>query len=255
MTTMKTMMFLAGVGLALGVSAAQAQTSSSMTSTSTGTTRTHFIVPGGGYGAGYGSVYGEDPATTPIQGWAYGYARLIDSSGKGLVNAADAAVQLSEARRREMENWKQSIEISLEVQKIVSDARAAARGRPLTPAEYVRLSQMGRPRRLTPSQLNLLTGELAWPIVLDDSPFASYRQVLDQIFVQRTEHGRLGYAEYSKGEQTAQAMIEMLRARIHDFTPGDYMAARRFLESVAYELRLPTSEGDEMRTADIRPLR
>jgi hypothetical protein len=254
---MKTMMFLAGVGLALGVSAAQAQMSgsgASGSSSSTGTTKTHTFARGGG---GYdSSIYSYgDHATTPVQGYAYGYAKLIESSGKGLVDAADATLKLSDARRREMDNWKHAIETSLEVQKINSDARVAARGRPLTPAEMVRLAQMGKPRRLTPSQLNLLTGELAWPVVLDDSLFAQYRQVLDQVFAQRTEGGRLGYDAYTRGEQTAQAMLEVLRGRISDMAPADYMAARRFLESVACELRLPTIEGDEMRTADIRPLR
>jgi hypothetical protein len=101
---------------------------------------------------------------------AYGYAKLIESTGEAVKNGADAALTLSEVRRREMENCKKSLETWLEVEKINRAARAAARGRPLTPA--------------------------------------------------------------------------------------DYMAARRFLESVAYELRMPATEGEEMRTAAIiRPLR
>jgi hypothetical protein len=209
-----------------------------------------------GYGDGdYGDGYGEQ-ATTPLQGMAYGYAKLIESSGEAVKNGADAALTLSEVRRREMENWKKSLETWLEVEKINRDARAAARGRPLTPADYVRLSQMGKPRRLTPSQLNLLTGELAWPVVLEGALFEAYRQALDGLFAERSEHGRLSAEEYAQAQQTAQAMVDLLRQRIGALAPADYMAARRFLESVAYELRMPASEGEEMRTAAIiQPLR
>ena len=51
-------------------------------------------------------------------------------------------------------------------------------------------------------------------------------------------------------------MGDLLKDRIAFMAPADYMAARRFLESVTYELRLPATEGEEMRTAAIvRPAR
>jgi hypothetical protein len=253
---MKTMILFAGVGLVLGTSAAQAQTSTmAMHGTSSQTKTHHAFFPGMGYGDGYYGGYGEQ-ATNPVQGIAYGYAKLIESAGDGLKNGADAALTLSEVRRREMDNWKKSLETWLEVEKINQDARAAARGRPLTPADYIRMAQMGKPRRLTPSQLNLLTGELAWPVVLEGTLFESYRQALDGLFAERSEHGRLSGEEYAQAQQTAQAMGDLLRQRIGALAPADYMAARRFLESVAYELRMPATEGEEMRTAAIiRPLR
>ncbi|MGA2069008.1 MAG: hypothetical protein ABSG86_28900 [Thermoguttaceae bacterium] len=254
---------VAGVGLALGASTVQAQTSTSTSHTSHGSMSTagthHFhFRPGFGSGMYGGGDYGSyfDPATNPLQGIAYGYARLLQSSGEGAKAGAEAALTLSEVQNREMDNWKKALETTLAVEKINRDARIAARGRPLTPADYVRLAQMGKPRRLTPSQLNLMTGELAWPVVLESTAFESYRQVLDGLFAERTEHGRLGAEEYAQAQETAQAMTDLLRQRIAALAPADYMAARRFLESVAYELRMPTTEGEEMRTAALlRPLR
>jgi hypothetical protein len=282
-TAMKKMILLfAGVGLALGASEAQAQRSRTSTTTSKSTTTT--TVKGGttsttnnasttssamathgtganrfGFGDGWGGgtyaagTYGEDPATTPIQGIAYGTARFLRAMGLAAKDGADAAMRLSEVRRYEMDNWKKSLETWLEVEKINRDARIAARGRPLTQADYLRMSQMGKPRRLSPSQLNLMTGELAWPVVLESTAFDSYRESLDKLFAERSEHGRLSGDNYAKAQQTAQAMTGALREQVNTLAPVDYMAARRFLESVAYELRMPATEGEEMRTAALLP--
>ena len=195
---MRSIMLLAGVWLALGESAAQAQTSSAMAMHGTSTTRMHrdrFFPGMGGYG---GDVYGGygDVATTPLQGIAYGYAKVIDATGKAAKNDAEAAKNSPRStvttwrigRGGSRPGWRSSRSI----------ARPAPRtGRPLTPADYVRMAQVGKPRRLTPSQLNLLTGELAWPIVLESRSFAAYRRAMDGLFAERSEHGRLNAEQYA----------------------------------------------------------
>ena len=237
-------MLAAGVGLALGVVTSQAQTG-----TSTALTTVPIIPYGGG---GYVASYGPDCATNPIQGFDYGRARVIEARGENAELSADAALKFSEARRRQVENWKKFVATSFEVRKIYHDARVAERGRPLTSADYIRMAQIGKPQRLSPSQLNRLTGELAWPAVLDDGPFASYRQVLDRLFAKRAERGRLGFHDTVRADRTAATMTEMLRERIAEVPVAEYMAARRFLESLAYESKLAAPEAETMRTAALR---
>jgi hypothetical protein len=252
MTPMKTTMIVAGVMLALGVSTVQAQTSAA---TTTVPMHHRFFGGFGGYSNVYAGTYGDAPATTPLQGFAYGYARMAEAAANADYTEANAAMKISEARVLAMENWKKAIETSFEIQKMNRDLRAAERGRPLGTADYLRLAQIGKPQRLTPSQFNPMTGELAWPIVLDDGPFASYRQALDRLFAERAEHGRLKFQDYARAEEMAHSMTDLLRDRIGDLAPADYMAARRFLESLAYELTLPATGGEEMRTAAFRPVR
>ena len=120
-------MLLAGVWLALGESAAQAQTSSAMAMHGTSTTRMHrdrFFPGMGGYG---GDVYGGygDVATTPLQGIAYGYAKVIDATGKAAKNDAEAAQKFAEVDRYDMENWKRGLQTWLAVEQINREARAA----------------------------------------------------------------------------------------------------------------------------------
>jgi hypothetical protein len=183
----------------------------------------------------------------------YGTARIIDAWGRNAKASGEGAVKFSEARRLQIENWKQFVATSFEIQKMYHDARAAERGRPLTSADYIRMAEMDKPHRLTPSQLNLLTGELAWPAVLDDGLFASYRQVLDRLFVDRAERGRLAFQDSLRAEQTAAAMTEMLRERVAQVPVAEYMAARRFLESLAYESKLAAPETTgSMSTAALR---
>ncbi len=241
------MMLITGVGLALGVAAAQAQTKT------TTMTTTPFRFFGGGYGGTYATSYGPDWATNPIQGLDYGRARVLDAWGQNAKSNAEAAVQYSDAQRRQIENWKEAVDTSFAIQKTYHDARVAARGRPLSSADYIHMAQVGKPQRLTPSQLNLLTGELAWPAVLEDDPFASYRQMLDHLFVERAERGRLAFRDAMRAEHTAVTMTGMLRERISEMPTAEYMAARHFLESLAYEstLTAPDTTGS-MSTAALR---
>jgi hypothetical protein len=194
----------------------------------------------------------EDRASVPGQGLDYGVARLLRGEGAYLRDASEAALNLTEVQRRGVENWKKTLETRYEMQQLHHQVLAAERGKPLTEADFHRMSQLGKPRRLTPSELETVTGQIDWPLVLQSEMFATYRDWLDQLFADRAYHGTFGLEQYLQAERSTHDMQELLRFHITDFEPMDYMKARRFLESLSFEAKFPTTATEPVSTVGQR---
>jgi hypothetical protein len=201
----------------------------------------------GQYGGYVGSAtqypygYGEEIATTPIQGIDYGVARIIRAEADWNLAASKAALNWTEVQRQEMQNYKDWTATYFEVRRMWREFRAAERGRQPTAADFVRYAQMGKPRRLTPSELDPISGQLGWPMLLRNADFAIYRMELDQVFADRAARGVIGGEQYLRANRLADSMLEALRRHIYEVPPGEYMLARRFLESVSYEVQVPAT--------------
>ena len=100
---------------------------------------------------------------------------------------------------------------------------------------------MGKPRRLSPSELDPITGQLAWPMLLQNNDFAIYRMELDQVFADRAARGVIASEQYLRANRLANSMLAALRQQIYEVPAGEYMVARRFLESVAFEVQVPAT--------------
>jgi hypothetical protein len=181
----------------------------------------------------------DDWATTPDQGLAYGLARVIQAEARYNADTAEAAINFSEARRREIDNFQKWTETYFEVRRLNREMRAAERGKRPTEADLFRYAQIGKPRRLTPSELDAITGEIAWPLLLRASDLTRERAALDQIFAQRAASGVIDADGYLAVYQLTTALHDQLRERIRDVPVYDYVHARRFLDSLAYEVHLP----------------
>ncbi|MGO8689920.1 MAG: hypothetical protein ACLQLG_09815 [Thermoguttaceae bacterium] len=198
----------------------------------------------GGMGAGWRTGYlpsYDDWATTPGQGLSYGLARVIQAEARYNADTAEAAINFSEAQRRQIENWQKWTETYFEVRRINREMRAAERGKPPTEADFIRYAQIGKPRRLTPSELDSITGDISWPLLLRAAELAKFRATLDRVFAQRAASGVIDGDAYLAVYQLTGAMRDELRQRIHEVPASDYVVARRFLDSLAYEARLPAT--------------
>jgi hypothetical protein len=194
------------------------------------------VINASNYGSDYG--YGGDRATTPIQGIDYGIARIIRDEGVYNLLTSQAALDLSEVQRREILNWRLWTETYFELRKLNHEARAAERGRHPTEADFIRYAQMGKPRRLTPSELDAVTGQLTWPVLLQTPEFAPFRGEVQRAFAQRAATGVMSGEESFRVRQVGEMMLGLLRQQIQDVPAVDFIAARRFVESLMFEARL-----------------
>lgn len=96
-----------------------------------------------------------------------------------------------------------------------------------TREDIIRYSKMSIPDRLAP-------GEIHWPGILLGDEFTDRRMWLECLFTEREVPGGNGTICYEV-QKTAEEMRRELQARIREVHPADYIKARKFLKSVAYE--------------------
>jgi hypothetical protein len=98
---------------------------------------------------------------------------------------------------------------------------------------------MGKPARLDQDQLNVLTGRVSWPTLLQGDEFAALRAQLESLLALRASKGNLDRDEQQQVTQVASAMREDLRKQIRSVSAMDYSAAQRFIKGFAHEVRQP----------------
>ena len=134
----------------LDIGAVQAQ----VATTATGANPVVVLREPGYYGYGYPYDYAR--SATSFEGYARGIADVVRSQGLYNLNSSVAAINLSEARRREIENAKRWVETYFEIREINKRVfRAEQQRLRATPDEWTSSSHAERPRRLGPNELIL----------------------------------------------------------------------------------------------------
>ena len=101
---------------------------------------------------------------------------------------------------------------------------------------------VGRPRWLTTTALDPVTGAINWPAGLMPDKFLANRDVLDHMFADRAlANGAIGPQTHSEITGSINQMREILKSYISIYTPNQYIESRNFLNSLAHEASLPAS--------------
>lgn len=196
---------------------------------------------GGGYGyGGWGGGWGGGGGT--VAGNYYnGVANAVRAQGDYNLSTSQAYVNMEEAKRREIENRKAWTDAYFEMRRANSDYRAAERGPRGTPEDWVRFAKEAAPNRMSPGELDYVTGRIAWPRLLQSDEFKDGRESLDALFADRADRGgSIGPEGYQKIRNETAAMTAYLKKNIKRFPPNEYLDAKKFLESLAFEARFTT---------------
>jgi hypothetical protein len=188
----------------------------------------------------YGGAWVDNRASTPGQAAAYGMASMARAAGQRNLLNSEAAINMEAARKANMENREQWTNTYFQMRDANKKYRAAESGPKPTMEDLVRYSQAGKPKRLSPSELDTISGEVSWPNVLQSAPYDQYRADLEALLGHRAASGALSFDDQQKLNQTKKAMLVQLKSQIRDMPPQEYTSAKRFVESLAYEARLPT---------------
>ncbi len=226
---MKVILSLAFVATAVAAMLAQAQTTSS----------------GGGHVVPTGPIaypdYGNYPySSTAGEGFARGIGDVIRAQGEYNLNSSQAAINLTEAKRREIEDRKQWTATYFAMREINRQNREAERNRHRVNAEdWARYAQAGRPKLLANQELDALTGKIHWPILLTAQDFDAQRAELEKLFADRAYHGVVTVDDLLAISRLTQEMIAGLKDHVQEYPVPQYIAAKKFLESLAYEAGRP----------------
>ncbi len=187
-----------------------------------------------GFGYGFGGAGGYGGGT-PQSYYLNGMSNVIRAQGQAAVGYSQAAVNVEEARSRYIDNQKKWSETYLEMKR---SHDAAVEEKQERDKELLQTHLANRkpqtPARLSFAQLDPGTGRITWPVVLRSDEYATARQKIEDLFALRARvNGSVPTShEISVGVADLRAL---LRARISAMSPNEYIAARKFLDSLAYE--------------------
>ena len=86
-----------------------------------------------------------------------------------------------------------------------------------------------------------MSGRLAWPILLKGESFSQQRSQLDGAFAQRARYGAMLPETVEQVADVTDAILDQLKEMIRDVRTSDYLAAKTFIERLAYEANKPTA--------------
>lgn len=193
------------------------------------------------------------PVAPPIVNWSYvghsstlqegylrGAAAAIQSVGQANYLNSIAAVNLQEATRQAIENQNTYIRNTLENRELIQQYRERYRPRAPTKEEWQRVTEASLPDRLTPDQLDPITGQLVWPHILRTDEYRAFRERVDVLFSNRTpDNSGDGSPSQRELASLIDAMKMLLKSNIKTVTLSQYSSAKWFLRSLDYEAQLP----------------
>ena len=191
--------------------------------------------------AQYHGGYVDNRASTAGEGYMRGFGNVIRSRGQANLMNSAAAVNMTEASKNAMDNRMKWTNTYFEMRQANKASRDAERGPSPTKEDWIRYAQMGAPARLSPSELDHISGKITWPALLQEERFASARAALDKLYAERAQTGAIGHEDYVSVKQTTDAMLDQLKKEIRQIPPSVYTSTKKFVQSLAYEARMPPS--------------
>jgi hypothetical protein len=192
--------------------------------------------PWGGYYGGYPYPM-QAPATTVGQSYAMGMSDVVRSKGAYNLMTSEAAINATEAQKNEIQNREQWTNTYFQMRKENKEARAEERGPRPTAEDIVRYAQMGKPKPLGPNQLDAVSGKIYWPLALTTDKFASGRSQLDELFAKRARYGDISMGDLMNIVNITNELTEQLKQEIKNIPTPEYIKAKSFLTSLAYEVQ------------------
>jgi hypothetical protein len=179
--------------------------------------------------------------STVAGSYAAGMGQVIRAQGMYNLTTSEAMINAEEARRRELENKQLATQTFFEMRRMNREYRAAeeAARRPERSPYDVRGQRPVASTRptLNPSQLDPVTGEIAWPPALRDDAFAPAREQLEHLFMTHAQHSANPYFAADVRAQ-CDLLRQTLNARVMEVASQDFADANRFITALSETARL-----------------
>lgn len=183
-----------------------------------------------GRGSGYG--YGN-----PLGGLMSGIG-----NGIGQVISGKAAINYQQAYTQYIQNRKLATQTYFDMRRMNASYRAEQEmlHPHATPDEIAAFNQARLPTPLSDHDFDPAQGVIAWPPLLQRSEFDDSRHKLEGLFTEWSSdpHGAgLGTQNCRDIQHAVGEMSDKLHSEIKQFQPDEYIAASKFLRSLAYSAR------------------
>jgi hypothetical protein len=184
----------------------------------------------------------QDHSSTAAEGFMRGQSAVIQALGNYELATSQASILGEQSRALNRENDLKQTQALLTQQKMWRDDRVAERAYHDAQLEAGRAKLLNRrvtvhraAYQLSPSDLNLATGEINWPVALQGAKYQAARQRMEQLVRQFVSYGDPQpdvVAEITRG---TNAIAKALRNDIRTLSREDYLAAQKFLIGLKLE--------------------
>jgi hypothetical protein len=168
-------------------------------------------------------------------------ATMIKAQADAQAALAKAAQTVEQTRGIALDNDLKRTKTYFEKRVLNENYQAQTAAPPPTQEDLIRYSRAGVPERPTAYQLEPTRGTIYWPEVFRQEDFLEHRIRMDALFSQRNaEPAGIGGTVYHQTQKVVAEMRDLLRDHLDILTPMEYTAARKFLDSLAYESQFPS---------------
>ena len=179
-------------------------------------------------------------ASTLAEGYLRGRADLRRSDGHYNLYTSQAMINREVARGRYIENRAKARQAYFQLQRMARADRAQriAAVRRARESRKSLASNASRTQRPSADQLDPISGRIAWPTSLDVPRFSAFRNRLDSQFAERSaDNSGVGSQNFRDIWSVTKQMKHRLRVHLREYDTTSYIAAKKFIDSLAYEAR------------------
>ena len=184
----------------------------------------------------------QDHSSTLAEGAQRGRAAVIQAWGNYRLSTSQAAILWQQARWLDRENDLKYVEARHAWKDMLREARvrdreqreaAVAEGQKKLAARRATLYR--DTYRLTSDELDVITGTVHWPTVLQAAKFQPDRQRVEELLRQHASYGESQQAAAQEIARCTDRLIRGLRADSQALPRDEYLAAQRFLRGLKCE--------------------
>jgi hypothetical protein len=186
--------------------------------------------------------FSQDHSSTALEGALRGKAAVIQAWGNFELSDSQARILDQQTRWLSRENDLAQTEALLIQKKLWSDARIEERKEREARVAEGKISQAQRRStlhreayRLSPSELDLATGQIIWPVLLQAEEFRFERQQVEDLFREHVSYGTPLREKSREISRLVDKLVRSLRSEIAAVPRGDYMTAQKFLRGLKVE--------------------
>jgi hypothetical protein len=173
---------------------------------------------------------------TAASAYMNGMSSVIQAEGAYNLMSAQAAIAAQQAESQYLQNRLAATQTYFEMRKMNKQYRDEERAKPMSSEALTHYYEQMKPKRMAATQVDPVTGQISWPVPLQDEAYASYREQLDSFYKLRAEHKDFNYNDV---RLAAEGMQTEFKKHLDEFAPQDFEKSNRFLEELAVEAHYP----------------
>ncbi len=188
-----------------------------------------------------GEAHARRRAATAASAYLHGTADVIRANGRAARNISRASINNEEARSRYIDNQRKWTETYF-AKKAINAAYVAQETakRRQSVERYQKNRASIAPPRLSLSEFDPSSGIITWPDGLQADEFGAPREQVEALFMLRA-NAQAAPEIVTDIRNSVESLRAELRKQIERMASSEYIACRKFLDSLAYEGTLPSS--------------